>query len=274
MKIGQGKKKKLLVCHYCKRVGHIQKKCRQTLRDTERERKPGKPVKPTLRQDSTVSFALPAEAKLKTESSLGSWTRARQATPLRAENFSWSCKHVTLADGKKAIMEGEGPGVIQCYDDKGKQTEMKLSKALHTPTLAMNLLSVPSLAQKNATVIFDVNGCRVMHGNRTAAIATFKQGLYYLKQPSSWRPGIIRRAACTNGIESSGIVTPIPSFKWRRSTWSTVCVFANVKQPKSASAAVRVKAPVRLSPRNQNSVRRRPWISCTQMCVVRWKYRR
>lgn len=79
------------------------------------------------------------------------------------------------------IVEGEGPGVIKCYDDNDMQTEMKLSKALYTPTLAMNLLSVPSLVQKSATVIFDVNDCRAWQLNYCYSNI---QGLYYLKQPS------------------------------------------------------------------------------------------
>ena len=77
-----------------------------------------------------------------------------------------------LADGKRASVEGQGCGTVTCYDENDQSREVSLSVALYTPSLSMNLLSVPQLVKKRAVVTFDANGCRISNGKDTIAFAT------------------------------------------------------------------------------------------------------
>ena len=89
-----------------------------------------------------------------------------------------------LADGKRAPVEGQGCGTITCYDENDQSRAVSLSVALYTPSVSMNLLSVPQFVKKRAGVTFDANGCRISNGKDTIAFATLIDGLYRLKLPN------------------------------------------------------------------------------------------
>lgn len=187
LKVVHDKKRKPLLCHYCKKPGHKQKVCRQLARDSQTDVK--SKVKPQQKKESTVSFAF-------VSSDGGASVRpspwvvdsgATRHTVADREFFDdlrrSEVKCVKLADGKLAKVVGEGPGVISCCDENGRRTEMKIGTALYSPDLTMNLLSVPALTQKRATVIFDAEGCKIMQGDATVAVGMLKEGLYQLTQP-------------------------------------------------------------------------------------------
>lgn len=183
------RKKQVIVCHFCKQPGHKQRFCRQFIRESEKRTHPN--PKPSKKKEDTVSFAFVTCATGSENINNKCWivdSGASSHTVADRNFFVELCRsdvqYVKLADGKVAKVEGQGRGEIECCNEKGERRKMQLSAALYTPTLAMNLLSVSALTQKQATVVFNASGCKIKRGDETVAVASLRQGLYQLRLPN------------------------------------------------------------------------------------------
>ena len=189
LKVGHDyRKKKPIVCHYCKKAGHKQSECRKLARDSPKE-EPKRQEKAASKKNDTVSFALATGGEADNSGSKP-WVVDSGATRHTVADRKFfrelresDIKFVNLADGKQADVRGEGPCMVESVDEQGRRREMNISFALFVPSLSMNLLSVPALVQKQATVVFDAAGCRILRGDATIAVAHLKNGLYQIKQP-------------------------------------------------------------------------------------------
>lgn len=103
-------------------------------------------------------------------------------TSLREFAGGW----ITLADGKKTQILGEGSGVIRGVDDEENEVTISMSEVKYVPGLASSLISVTKLAQKNMSVVFDSDGCRVVSSSGTVVATGCRSGgVYYLKTKES-----------------------------------------------------------------------------------------
>lgn len=81
---------------------------------------------------------------------------------------------------------GEGSCVIFGVDDEEQEVKILMSEVKYVPGLASSLISVTKLAQKNMSVVFDCDGCRVVDSSGTVVATGCRYGgVYYLKTQES-----------------------------------------------------------------------------------------
>ena len=89
---------------------------------------------------------------------------------------------ITLADGKRTEILGEGNGVLHGVDGNGEPVNIEISDMKFVPGLATSLISVAKLAEKKLDVKFNSEGCRIVDsGGAVVATGGRYGGLYYLR---------------------------------------------------------------------------------------------
>ncbi|CAG4914890.1 unnamed protein product [Colias eurytheme] len=89
---------------------------------------------------------------------------------------------VKVANGEKLFTAGRGDVIVNL-----KLGIKTISEVYHVPNLATNLLSVSALTRKGFKVIFDKKCCKIFNGNKLAATAVHKNGVYQLETAESVR---------------------------------------------------------------------------------------
>lgn len=192
-------KTKSIVCHYCQKVGHMKRNCKLWLKEkdsSDRSQKQNRPAegdrtvkqqpKARIAKSDEETFAFSAREDPAVNWIVDSGASSHMSTNEQyfvtlEEPRSDTPRFVTVADGKRALVKGIGSCKIKCYGKNDETKEILLSEVLFVPELDMNLVSVGSLVQKGAGVTFDENGCTIKRGERIAAVAPRRNGLYHLR---------------------------------------------------------------------------------------------
>lgn len=177
-------------CHYCKKAGHLKRNCRKLLADQQRKDcnspkvEPDRNVKAKAAHNDArgVAFTVADEAH-------GSWVidSGASAHMCNDESFFRSLKHfaggfITLADGKRTQIQGEGSGVVYGVNGEGHVQKIDVNEVKFVPAHSTNLISVSKLSQKGFKVSFDTDGCDIVDvGGTIVATGGRHGGLCYLR---------------------------------------------------------------------------------------------
>lgn len=189
--------KKQVVCHYCRKPGHLKRDCRLLVE--EEESSDEVLYKPNERAtDYAKPFALSVDLHKKTARK---WLVDSGASAHMCGEKKFfdgmrpiTKRTVTLADGRQTQAEAIGSGMLICKDKDGHNRKIVLSGVLYVPELKTNLVSVSRLTQKGAVVSFSGAKCYISQRGRQAAVAINRDGLYYLQQPTRELAGTVRCA--------------------------------------------------------------------------------
>lgn len=175
-------------CHYCKNVGHLKRNCRkflmtQQMKDGNSSKADGN-VKAKAAQGDARSVAFTVA-----EENHSSWVidSGASAHMTHDRSFFQSLNEfdggfITLANGKRTQIRGEGSGIMYGIDGAGKLAKIDVSDVKFVPGLSTNLISVGKLTEKKFKVVFDTDGCEVVDTDGTVVVTGGRQsGLYYLR---------------------------------------------------------------------------------------------
>lgn len=177
-------------CHYCKKAGHLKRNCRKLLAD--QQKKDGHPTKPESDRNAKAKAAQNDSrgvAFTVADATHSSWVIDSGASAHMANDKSFfrSLKQfaggfITLADGKRTQIQGEGSGVVYGVDGEGNTQKIDVNEVKFVPALSTNLISVSKLSQKGFKVSFDTDGCDIIDsGGTVVATGGRHGGLYYLR---------------------------------------------------------------------------------------------
>lgn len=136
--------KRKVICHYCKKPGHIKSKCFKLKRDKKCEN--------TEKTFITSEFALTVKAS--------DWIVDSGCTAHMTNNqqllmdFKHNISEVCIANNDK--LSSYGSGKIKLLLGKNDNT---VAETMLVPDLSTNLLSVSKLTREGYTVVFDKQGC-------------------------------------------------------------------------------------------------------------------
>ena len=187
--------KKQIVCHHCRKPGHLKRDCRLLVE--EEESSDEVQYKHNERaEDQAERFAFSADLDKKTARR---WLIDSGASAHMCGEKKFfdgmrpiAKRTVTLADGRQTEAEAIGSGMLICKDKDGQDREIVLSGVLYVPELKTNLVSVSRLTQKGAAVSFSGPKCYISQRGRQAAVAINRDGLYYLQQTTRETARLVR----------------------------------------------------------------------------------
>lgn len=192
-------KMKSIVCHHCQKAGHKKRDCKLLMKqnkevDTQGQRNGSAETKRTFKNPAKARVAASEEEAFvfsAREGPVEHWIVDSGASSHMCANPEFfvaieepnasTPRFVTVADGEKAMVKGVGNCQIVCYGQDGDTKQITLTEVLYVPDLDMNLVSVGQLVSKGANVNFDHGGCTIACGERVAAVAVRKNGLYHLR---------------------------------------------------------------------------------------------
>lgn len=165
------------VCHFCKKPGHIQRNCRKFLaskkdRESAMKNKKEESVKAKAAhgENKGVAFDSGASAHMTNDRSF--------FASLNEFAGGW----ITLADGKRTQIQGEGSGILYGVDGEEDVMKIDMSEVKFVPGLSTSLISVAKLAQKKLNVYFDEQECQVVNLEGTVVATGCRYGgLYCLR---------------------------------------------------------------------------------------------
>lgn len=191
MRSSENKQKETRICHFCKRQGHLRRNCRkfqaankeggQSVPATDRN---GGGVKAKAAHSETRNVAFTVDDGENFLWIIDSGASAHMTndraffTSLKEFDGGW----ITLADGKRTQVLGEGSGVLFGIDGQDEIVTINMSDVKFVPGLSTSLVSVGKLAQKSLKVCFDENGCKIIDANKDVVATGLRYGgLYHLK---------------------------------------------------------------------------------------------
>ncbi len=193
-----------LRCHYCKRVGHIQRNCLERAKDERKTEQDGSGNTRGRRREQ--KFKSHKDEALVTSHVLGvskpahHWIVDSGATCHicnSKEQFDDFCyvqkpQQVTLGDDRKLKVIGIGVVRLKLKLPGGNTKTGRLSDVLYVPELAYNLLSVPKVTEAGKEVVFDEMQCQISNDQgEVIAVASKTGSLYYLNcEPLSDNPQV------------------------------------------------------------------------------------
>ncbi|CAH2091010.1 unnamed protein product [Euphydryas editha] len=164
-----------IVCHYCKKPGHVKSKCFKLKRDN-RNKSNKKSVQVSAQSETFLVCAL-AECV-----NSANWIIDSGCTSHMCNNKNLFTSmdtsftsNVTVADNN--ILQCKGKGYVTVYVNKCSRI---IENVLYVPNLSANLLSVSKLTDKGYSVIFNNDKCHIKNKNRVLASASHIDGLYKL----------------------------------------------------------------------------------------------
>ena len=192
-------------CHYCKRIGHIQRNCSER---AQNERKPTSTMNQRHHSKGLRHRANNVEAEIEGDNSdiglvltnqrvlsvksLSNWIVDSGAT-CHVCNDESQFKSITtlekpidiaLGDGYTLKAAKQGTVEIKVYVQKDVEGKCILHDVLYAPELSYCLLSVPKATERGATVTFDNNKCCIINKKQQQIAEGIKEGrLYYLRCP-------------------------------------------------------------------------------------------
>lgn len=162
------KSKESRVCHFCKKPGHLRRDCRK-YRASVKEENGSRSEKENPKAKAVHSEGRNVAFTGGDEMSSRAWIvdSGASAHMTNDRGFFDSLKNfaggwITLADGKKTEILGEGSGVLRGVNDRGEPVRIEVSDMKYVPGLATSLISVAKLAEKKLEVNFNSDGCRIM----------------------------------------------------------------------------------------------------------------
>lgn len=138
------------VCHFCKKVGHLRRNCRK-LQASKREENPVK------KSDNAKAKVVQSDSKgiafTVSDDKSRSWVidSGASAHMTNDKSFFASLREfaggwITLADGKKTQILGEGSGVVYGIDGDEEPIRIDIGEVKYVPGLSTSLISVEKLA--------------------------------------------------------------------------------------------------------------------------------
>jgi hypothetical protein len=174
-----------ITCNFCKKQGHIKKRCFKWLAQQKggaENQKDGHEARKVTERSSDFAFRSSQD-----HSDQDLWCIDSGATSHMSSNrkfftsFKSFKKEIYLADGKIMHASGIGNGVFIGVNDSGKSVSLTFTDVLFVPALKGNLLSVRRLADKGFHVDFKNDGCKVMRDNMVVVVGEVcGSGLYHL----------------------------------------------------------------------------------------------
>src|SRR5579863_5702488 len=195
--IKSGKKKKdhsNLTCHYCNKKGHIKPDCQKQKKD-EAEKKEEEAtsssggnkaanahiVVPTtatiieIDDDNDISVSLCTAAKLRWMMDSGA---THHITPHRSDFKDYAPIKGTIRLGDKSTADQVGTGTVIT---KGPDnTKISLSNVLHIPSVHTRFLSTSAICNKDAEIVFNKTGFKILMDQRCVATGYQEDKLYWL----------------------------------------------------------------------------------------------
>ncbi|XP_038110550.1 uncharacterized protein LOC119767086 [Culex quinquefasciatus] len=200
LKVDHQKRKKVLICYFCKKPGHKEKFCRaKNGESSQLEAEPDLPQAKTAHEDAKENFSF---LTLDQKSGRDVWIIDSGATSHMCFNpdcfvsMDRSVKQdVYLADGKKTISEGVGSCKLIWESPEGKRNDVVLSDVMYVPKFETSIISVKKLTACGAKVDFDASGCRILKNNKVIGSAAMAGGLYQMRpvREALWRNGVSER---------------------------------------------------------------------------------
>ena len=179
-------------CHYCGRMGHIKKFCRDFKAEKERQKEDKKEkvhkatTVTTCEESDSESSGLIARHALAVVSSNEehAWIVDSGATCHMCHTKRMFTTHyqiekpidVTLGDGRTLIAIGRGKVELDMVLPNGELKSCKLHDVLYVPKLAYNLISVTRASQTGKTVKFTKHACYVLDKNQKVVTKATKVG--------------------------------------------------------------------------------------------------
>ena len=188
--IARGRKK--MRCHYCKKIGHMQKDCYERARN-EKSRHPQKKGKKSGSEgDNSIGLlathTLAAAASDNKTNNRNCWIIDSGATCHISCNKTMFDKIesmsepqiVTLGDGSSIETSERGTVKLKLKQVDGTYKDCTLYDVLYVPELSYNLLSITKATELGKTVKFDKSTCVIISNGDIVGSATKTGSLYYL----------------------------------------------------------------------------------------------
>lgn len=202
-------------CFNCGEVGHIQSKCPKPRKD-----KPGGGTRSQGNEKKyhASSFAFSADFGCK------AWIVDSGASSHMSNDLSvfqnyraiHPAEDVYLGDDR--IVRGYGTGtVVLGVSSENEKNEVTLSDVLYVPKLGKNLLSVGTLEDKGATVLFKDKKVTLTYRGNSMTLATAKSKMYVVNVSSQ---RAVRRMSLRLALEMSRY-PDFSRYRYRYRYWST-----------------------------------------------------
>lgn len=185
-------------CYFCKLPGHLRRNCRKFLEAQKAERSEEEDKAKTAH-----GFGREVAFTLEEDMNPSAWVIDSGASTHMTGDRSFFGKlqefaggWITMANGVKTQIRGEGCGVLDSVGDDGEKVKIKMSDVKYVPGLTTNLISVRRLTEKNLKVVFEKDLCKICDGNGIV-VATGARigGLYQLcRGPTPWSGSDSHRA--------------------------------------------------------------------------------
>ena len=199
----QRKGRQCIRCHYCKRLGHMQRDCRDKL---EAERRRGDAV---ASAGSKRPSSVPLKSKQNQKHGASVGLIATHALLANGDDYSekWildsgatchiccnqklfdelevkSSQDITLGDGRVIKSAGCGTVKVKLTQRDGSYRDCTLHDVLYVPDLSFNLLSIAKAAEYGKVLTFDDSSCNIISEGDVVGSATKDGSLYYLDSES------------------------------------------------------------------------------------------
>lgn len=179
------KSKESRVCHFCKRAGHLRRDCRKFKAQKAESGAEKETPKAKAAQGDGRSVAFTGSESVRSSSWVIDSGASAHMTNNREffESLSdFSGGWITLADGQKTKILGEGYGMLRGVDGSGNTVKIDMQNVKFVPGLSTSLISVAKLGEKNLAVNFDGEGCRIADAGGDVVATGYRYGgLYYLR---------------------------------------------------------------------------------------------
>lgn len=173
-------------CHFCKKPGHFKQNCRKFLASKKRESSTSTvnsgSGKAKTAQSESRNIAFTAASKRKSNVWVidsGASAHMTNDRSFYSELEEFECGFITMADGNKSQILGEGKGVVKGIDSCGEIVNINIHNVRFVPGLSTNLLSVGKLVQKSLEVTFNDSGCFILNADGVEVATGSKNGGLY-----------------------------------------------------------------------------------------------
>lgn len=131
---------------------------------------------------------------------------------------------VIIGDGRSILATGKGRIEMDMKLDNGRSSPTLLRDVYYVPDLDTNLMSVPALASKGLQVIFGEHGCKILAGDKVAALASKQKSQEHSIPllpcpPSPPAPPCLKQPS-RSGIDASGMQILKMSLNSKKKIWS------------------------------------------------------